>query len=52
MISYVRDSLGVCIKKKDRRYDPTMKNKRIPSQEKYDAIVDAINYFYNDKSTA
>ena len=41
MISYVRDDLGIVVKKKDIRYDPTFKNKRIPNSIQYNAIVDA-----------
>ena len=33
MISYVRDKLGICVKTKDRRYDPLQKNKRIPTRK-------------------
>ena len=45
MISYVRDKLGVCVKQKDKRYDPSQKNKRIPTPDKYDAIVEAMNVY-------
>ena len=45
MISYVRDKLGVCVKQKDKRYDPSQKNTRIPTPDKYDAIVEAMNVY-------
>lgn len=45
MISYVKDKIGICVKKKDRRYDPTQKNKRIPSPEQYKAIIDVMNQY-------
>ena len=45
MISYVRDKLGICVKQKDNRYDPTQKNKRIPTPDKYDAIIEAMNVY-------
>ena len=45
MISYVRDKEGIKVKTKDRRFDPTQKNKRIPKQEQYDAIVETMKKF-------
>lgn len=39
------DKLGICVKKKDRRYDPTQKNKRIPSPEQYKAIIDVMKQY-------
>lgn len=42
MISYVRDELGICVKKKDWRYDPTFKNKRVPKPNQYSAIKEAM----------
>lgn len=42
MISYVRDELGICVKKKDWRYDPTFKNKRVPKHDQYSAIKEAM----------
>lgn len=32
-------------KKKDISYDPTQKNKRIPSPKQYKAIVDVMNQY-------
>ena len=45
MISYVRDKLGICVKTKDRRYDPTQKNKRVPNLDQYNAIIEAMNVY-------
>lgn len=45
MISYVRDKLGICVKAKDNRYDPTQKNKRIPNAEQYNAIVNVFHAY-------
>ena len=45
MISYVRDKLGICVKAKDNRYDPTQKNKRIPNAEQYNAIVNVLHTY-------
>lgn len=45
MISYVRDKIGICIKAKDRRYDPNQKNKRIPNQNQYNAIVEIMKEY-------
>jgi len=45
IVYYVRDKLGICVKKKGRRYDPTQKNKRIPSPEQYKAIVYVMNQY-------
>lgn len=45
MISYVRDKLGICVKSKDRRFDPTQKNKRVPNQDRFNAIVEAMKFY-------
>lgn len=45
MISYVRDKLGICLKTKDRRYDPLQKNKRVPNDTQFNAIVYAMKQF-------
>ena len=45
MISYVRDKFGMCVKANDNRYDPTQKNKRIPNDEQYNAIVNVFHTY-------
>ena len=45
MICCVREEYGIIVKAKDRRYDPTHKNRRNPSTEQHDAIVDAMTSF-------
>ena len=45
MISYVRDKHGICVKANDNRYDPTQKNKRIPNDDQYNAIVNVFHTY-------
>ena len=45
MISYVRYKLGIGVKVKDNRYEPTLKNKRIQNDEQYNAIVNVFHQY-------
>ena len=42
MIADVREELGIVVKVKDRRYNPTKINRRVPNAEQKAAIIDAM----------